>query len=188
MASLSECGKIVTGGTPPKKRSEYYCSQDIHFYKPNDFTDDGVTVLSASEEFISEAARNVADIFPVGTVLVTCIGNIGKIGILNDEGTCNQQINVIVPFADKCLSEYIAIAIWVRKSDLIKLANATTVPIINKTLFSSFKIPLPTIEQQRSFVEFFKQSDKSKFNVSNRNLSSCLVIQKIIFGVMMSSR
>ena len=177
MVTLSECGKIVTGGTPPKKHSEYYSSRDIHFYKPNDFTDDGVSILEASEEFISEAARNVADIFPTGTVLVTCIGNIGKIGILSDASTCNQQINVIIPFADKCLSEYIAIAIWVRKSDLIKLANATTVPIINKTLFSSFKIPLPTIEQQRSFVEFFKQSDKSKFELQ-KALDELTAMQK----------
>ena len=177
---LSDCGRIITGGTPPKKHEEYYSSRDIHFYKPNDCHDQCVTLLDASEEYISEAARKVADVFPAGTVLVTCIGTIGKIGILKGEGTCNQQINAILPHNEKCMSEYIAGAIWVKRDDLIQLANATTVTIINKTSFSSFKIPLPKMEQQRQFVEFVQQSDKSKFVVSNRNLSRCLEPLKVL--------
>jgi len=162
---LSDCGKIVTGGTPPKKVEEYYSSRDIHFYKPNDCSDESVTYLSDSEEYIAEAARGVADIFPAGTVLVTCIGTIGKIGILSGEGTCNQQINAIIPDTTKCLSEYVANAIWVKRTDLIQIANATTVTIINKTGFSNFQIPLPKIEKQKRFVELIKQSDKSKFEL-----------------------
>jgi len=162
---LSDCGRIITGGTPSKKHEEYYSSHDIHFYKPNDCHDQCVTLLDDSEEYISEAARGVADVFPAGTVLVTCIGTIGKIGILKGEGTCNQQINAILPYNDKCISEYIASAIWVKRDDLIQLANATTVTIINKTSFSSFRIPLPKMEQQRQFVEFVQQADKSKFSI-----------------------
>ena len=162
---LSECGKIVTGGTPPKKVEEYYSSHDIHFYKPNDCSDESVTYLSDSEEYIAEAARGVADVFPAGTVLVTCIGTIGKIGILSEEGTCNQQINVIIPDTTKCLSEYVANAIWVKRNQLTQIANATTVTIINKTVFSNFQIPLPRIEEQKKFVELIEQSDKSKFEL-----------------------
>jgi len=176
---LSDCGKIVTGGTPPKKVEEYYSSRDIHFYKPNDCSDESVTYLSDSEEYIAEAARGVADIFPAGTVLVTCIGTIGKIGILSGEGTCNQQINAIIPDTTKCLSEYVANAIWVKRTDLIQIANATTVTIINKTGFSNFQIPLPKIEKQKRFVELIKQSDKSKLT-SKFNQEVCICLQKPI--------
>ena len=162
---LCDCGRIITGGTPSKKHEEYYSSRDIHFYKPNDCHDQCVTMLDVSEEYISETARKVADVFPAGTVLVTCIGTIGKIGILKGEGTCNQQINAILPHNDKCMREYIASAIWEKRDDLIQLANATTVTIINKTSFSSFRIPLPKMEKQRQFVEFVQQSDKSKFEL-----------------------
>lgn len=164
---ISSCGKIVTGGTPSKKIEEYYLSRDIHFYKPNDCRDESVTYLSDSEEYIAEAARSVVDIFPAGTVLVTCIGTIGKIGILSNEGTCNQQINAIIPDTTKCLSEYIANAIWVKRNDLMQIANATTVTIINKTSFSNFLIPLPEIEKQKQFVTLIKQSNKSKFALQN---------------------
>jgi type I restriction enzyme S subunit len=44
-----------------------------------------------------------------------------------------------------------------------------TIETANKTL-----IFYPPREQQDEFVAFVEQSDKSKFNVSNRNLSSCL--------------
>ena len=30
-------------------------------------------------------------------MLVTCIGTIGKIGVLGKNATCNQQINAIIP-------------------------------------------------------------------------------------------
>jgi restriction endonuclease S subunit len=42
-----------------------------------------------------------------------------------------------------------------------------TIETANKTL-----IFYPPREQQDEFVAFVEQSDKSKFNVSNRNLSS----------------
>ena len=159
---LKECGIIVTGGTPSKKKQEYYKSKDIHFYKPNDCPEDHVKYLSESEEYISEEARSVADVFKPGTILVTCIGTIGKIGILTEEGTCNQQINAIIPDG-RCISEYVANAIWVKKHELEQKSNATTVTIINKTSFSEFEIPMPSLDKQRQFVDFVQQSDKSKF-------------------------
>ena len=180
---LRECGTIITGGTPPKKKAEYYSSNDIHFYKPNDCPEDHVKYLNSSEEYISEAARGIADIFQAGTILVTFIGTIGKIGILTEEGTCNQQINAIIP-NEKCVSEYVANAIWVKKRELEQKANATTVTIINKTSFLEFEIPLPSIDRQRRFVDIVRQSDKSKYLLQNwyeimnqidRRLLTCLM-------------
>jgi type I restriction enzyme S subunit len=175
---LKECGTIVTGGTPPKKNHAYYSSNDIHFYKPNDCPDEYVKYLSESEEFISDEARAVADIFQAGTVLVTCIGTIGKIGILTEEGTCNQQINAIIP-NEKCISEYIANAIWVKKNELVRRANVTTVTIINKTSFSAFEIPLPDIEEQKRFVKLVQQSNKSKAALQ-QSLKEARALQKKI--------
>jgi type I restriction enzyme S subunit len=57
-----------------------------------------------------------------------------------------------------------------------KTHGATMKHIVKKD-FDNTLIAYPTQEQQIAFAEFAEQSDKSKFNVSNRNLSSCLVIQ-----------
>ena len=160
---ISTMGTVITGGTPSKKNASYYSSPDIPFYKPNDFSDNSIIELDVSSEFVSEKAREVADIFPQGSVLVTCIGTIGKIGILTKEATCNQQINVIIPNQAKCYSEFIAYAIWCNRQRLMSIANATTVTIINKSNFENFEIPCPSIELQKAFVALCQQFDKSKF-------------------------
>ena len=48
---------------------------------------------------------------------------------------------------------------------------------LNLKIVGSIKVIVPSIEEQRQFVAFAEQTDKSKFIDSNRNLSRCLVIQ-----------
>lgn len=88
---------------------------------------------------------------PKGTVLVSCIGSIGKIGILEVEATCNQQINAIIPNANVS-SAFLAYSIYAMKNEMISRANAPVVPIINKTDFSKYTIPIPPLTLQQSIV------------------------------------
>ena len=48
---------------------------------------------------------------------------------------------------------------------------------INQSVLSNIDLIVPPMEKQRDFVSFVEQSDKSKFVVSNRNLSRCSVIR-----------
>ena len=93
---LKDIGTIVTGNTPSKKKLEYYINKDICFFKPSDIEDNGVIKLKKSEEYISEKAREKVRMLPKNSVLVTCIGTIGKVGIIEKEACCNQQINAII--------------------------------------------------------------------------------------------
>ena len=52
-----------------------------------------------------------------------------------------------------------------------RVANQASV---NQRDIRSILIPLPDIELQREYATFVRQSDKSKFVCSNRNLSRCL--------------
>ena len=53
-------------------------------------------------------------------------------------------------------------------------ANGSCVKNLNSELVRKVLIHVPDINKQKDFVAFAKQSDKSKFVFSNRNLSSCL--------------
>ena len=79
---LKELGEIITGTTPNKNIKEYYNKREINFYKPSDIEQNLLTLLVKSEDFISEKAREKVRMLPKGSILVTCIGTIGKIGIL----------------------------------------------------------------------------------------------------------
>ena len=86
--------------------------------------------------------------------MVTCIGaTIGKTGLISVEGSCNQQINAIVPTKSiipyflyyACVSEYM-------QNEIKSNASATTLPILNKGNFSKIAFPLPPLEEQKRIV------------------------------------
>ena len=162
---LSELGKISTGSTPSMKNKDFYENTDTPFYKPGDFID-GVSNIDCSESFIDARAESISKIMNPGTVAVTCIGIIGKIGIIKRRGICNQQINFITP-NDNVNSTYLAYAIDTKKRFMQEKANAPVVPILNKTNFSKVTIPFAPVKLQNQFATFVAQVDKSKFALQN---------------------
>ena len=159
MARLGDVGKIITGNTPKTSDALNYSSNDICFVKPSDILGGEITVITDSEFYISNYARDKARILPPKSVLVTCIGIIGKVAINNVECAFNQQINAIVPDTSKCLTEYLAYAIQNKQKEMQDIANAPVVPILNKTQFSEIEIELPSIESQTEVVAKMRAID-----------------------------
>jgi type I restriction enzyme S subunit len=177
--AIREIGETLTGTTPPKKKAEYYDSNDILFIKPGDIADEGVTSVNSAESYISENARGVGRIFPEKSVLVTCIGTIGKVGIAMQESSCNQQINVIVP--NHTVNHiYLAYCMLYIRDQLRGDANAPVVPILNKGNFSKIEVMLPPMELQEQFETFVIQSDKSKFELEQALKDLDATYKKII--------
>jgi len=150
---LGEVGKVLTGSTPSTKDPENYDSHDYCFVKPSDIPNNGTSVLVSTEFYISKKAFSCSRKLPKGSVLTTCIGIIGKVGILDIEATCNQQINAIIPFPNIILSSFLAYSILSKRSFLEKKANAPVVPIINKKEFSNTIIGVPPLSEQQRIVE-----------------------------------
>ena len=157
---LDKLGKIITGNTPSKKILEFYDSNDIPFIKPDDFkTIDEISSSKGNKNYISENARNNARIVPQNSVLVTCIGVIGKVMISESELSFNQQINAIVP-NELILSKYLAYLLLYNKSNLDFISNAPVVPIINKTQFSEFEVTFhENIDVQEMIIQKLENLD-----------------------------
>ena len=176
---LKDLGEIITGNTPSKKENSYYETKDIPFIKP-DVLADNELIIKTPSDYLSEKARNKARIVNKGSILVTCIGSIGKIGVCQGECAFNQQINTIVP-NDKVRSDYLAYNLIYNKQRLIDIANCSVVPIINKKQFSEFSIKVDlnketqqkivakldnlnlAIDKCKSLLELHDELIKSKF-------------------------
>ena len=161
--TLGEIGEIITGNTPSKDNKEYY-GGNIPFFKPTDL-EQGIDTKFSNDK-LSQLGFESSRKLPANTVLVTCIGaTIGKTGLISVEGSCNQQINAIVPTKSiipyflyyACVSKYM-------QNEIKSNASATTLPILNKGNFSKIAFPLPPLSEQHRIVakieELFAQLDK----------------------------
>ena len=163
MAKLGELGKIITGNTPKTSDAQNYESNDICFVKPSDFTDNEITEIHQSEFYISAYAKDRARVLPTDSILVTCIGIIGKVAINKVPCAFNQQINAIVPEKKVCDPRYIAYAIQNLQPKMQSTANAAVVPILNKTQFSNLEVPLLPVGEQKQIACNLNKIDKLIF-------------------------
>lgn len=158
---LKDICEVVTGTTPPKSDSSNY-GKDVPFFKPPNLWDN---VISDTEEKLSQSGANKARVVPANTVLVTCIGNLGRTGFVKNVAAFNQQINAILE-NEKIGGKYIFYQAQSPnfRSQLEKLATGTTVSIVNKTNFETIQIPLPDLTTQQAIVskieELFSDLDK----------------------------
>ncbi|WP_372719362.1 restriction endonuclease subunit S [Novipirellula sp.] len=147
-STIGDVAKIVTGKTPSTKKKEYH-GGDIPFVKPGDLDREGG--LSTSETYVTELGATQAPRLPASTVLVSCIGNLGKVAILERDAICNQQINAILP-TDALESRFTfhwakTIRPWMEEN-----ASATTVTILNKGRFEGAPVVIPPLAEQRRIV------------------------------------
>ncbi|MBR1922848.1 MAG: restriction endonuclease subunit S [Paludibacteraceae bacterium] len=149
---LGEVGQVITGSTPTTKDERNYSSKDVCFFKPSDFSSEKLTELASSEFYISSYAYEHSRKLPKDSVLTTCIGIIGKVGILTADATCNQQINAIIPNKEIIVPRFLGYSIISIKGLLSERANAPVVPLLNKSQFSSIEIPIPSLLEQESIV------------------------------------
>ena len=150
--TIEEIGEVVTGSTPSKDIKDFY-GGNIPFFKPTDL-EQGIHTIRSNDRLTAlgfEQSRKL----PINSVLVTCIGaTIGKTGLTSIEGTCNQQINAIIPtnailphyLYYVCISDYM-------QNEIKANASATTLPILNKGNFSKIFLPLPPLREQKHIIK-----------------------------------
>ncbi len=121
-------------------------------FKPSDLNGD--IIIKYASDNLSKLGFDNARNLPKNTILIVCIGaSIGKVGLSGANGSCNQQINAIIPnskFLPKflfflCSSNYF-------QEILKNNASQATLPIINKTEFSKLQIPLPPLKEQKQIA------------------------------------
>lgn len=146
----------VTGGTPSKSNEGFY-GDFIPLVKPPELRG---SELDSAEDGLSEAGAAVARIAPRHSILVSCIGNLGKVGLNTIPVAFNQQINAIFPDGDKALPSFMLYQVLSCsfKEQLESQASGTTVPIVNKSKFNSIEIVLPPLPEQQRIVAILDEA------------------------------
>ncbi|MDL0420469.1 restriction endonuclease subunit S [Caldibacillus thermoamylovorans] len=99
IGSINDLGTIVSGGTPSKKKEEYYTEHGIPWITPKDLSLNKNRFISRGTIDITEEGlkNSSAKLMPKGTVLFSSRAPIGYIAIAKNEVSTNQGFKSIIP-------------------------------------------------------------------------------------------
>jgi type I restriction enzyme S subunit len=178
---IGNIGYTQTGGTPSKNDNSLF-GNDIPFIKPGDIYPNYVDYTNEGLSFKGVDSLGRAAI--EGSILMVCIGTIGKCNLIDRTCAFNQQINSISPYhkiSDFLLltlrSRYFQDTAWGRSS-------STTIAILNKGKWESIGIPLPPLSEQHRIVakvdELMALCDELEKEQTNSNTAHETLVELLL--------
>jgi type I restriction enzyme S subunit len=150
---LKEIGVAQTGTTPKTAAKDNY-GDFIPFIKPADVDFTGNGEIRYHNEGLSEQGLRQGRKMMRGSILMVCIGaTIGKVGFVDRDVSCNQQINSLTvnkEFYPKFI--YYALSTENFFQKVINNAAQATLPIINKGKWERLAVSLPKSLKEQQYI------------------------------------
>lgn len=147
--NIADVFEIVTGNTPSKSYPAYY-GNEIPWVKPGDINKS--VEIFKTEEYLSIEGFKKSRKIPKGSILVTCIGNLGNTAIAGVDLATNQQINSIVINHNLISKKYVYYYSNLLKPWLIENSTSTTISMVNKSNFEKAPFIFPPLTEQNRIV------------------------------------
>lgn len=150
--TLGDLGRWSSGGTPSKRKPEYY-GGDIPWVRTGDLRDNEIHDVEGriSPEGL---ANSSAKEFPSGTLLVAMYGaTIGRTGMLRIPATTNQACAALLP--DPVTEDMMPFLWWFfrhKVEDFRAVGQGGAQPNISQTVIKASAIDLPPLPEQRRIV------------------------------------
>jgi type I restriction enzyme S subunit len=171
--TLGDLGKWVTGSTPSSSDSTNK-GEDVLFVTPGDIGTGGKLVEVARR--ISSLGADRVRRIKSGSVILVCIGTIGKVAWTDLEITTNQQINTLEVDQSRFDIRFVH---WLLASPLLQEqlwqnSTSTTVALINKKTLEKIPCIIPSLDEQRRIVEtlddHLSRLDSTRKSIANQRL------------------
>ena len=158
---INECECLVPGRDKPKS-----FTGSIPWITIDDLIVNGITYsskqgLGLTKEEIKQVNRKT---IPVGSVIMSCVGNLGICSIAGTDMIINQQLHSF-QCGNRINRIFLMYNLTYRKDYMNKWASNTTVQYMNKTICNSIPIMLPPIELQNQFADFVAKVEQQKATI-----------------------
>ena len=154
--SISQIGKVITGSTPPTNdRSNY--DGNLLFCSPGDVGEQ--KYISSTEKRVSSKGFALGRPLPPNSVIVTCIGLIGKLGIATTSMITNQQINAVI-VSEGFNHEFVYYAFENFFPEYRSKVSMQTLPILSKSEFEKLMLKVPAFEVQLKISSHLAAMDR----------------------------
>ncbi|OJI04569.1 restriction endonuclease subunit S [Polynucleobacter sp. MWH-Adler-W8] len=150
------CDSIVPGRNKP-----VHFNGDIPWVTTPDIQQNGVISESKKGLNISrKEANNIGSkIVPKDSIVISCVGDLGLVGIAGREIVINQQLHAFVP-CEKIIPSFLLYAMSTKKLYMEKIATKTAVLYMNKAACNSIPIEFPSAKEQVKVGNFLSRIDQ----------------------------
>ena len=161
---LGELCTIVRGGSP--RPIEQFLGGDMPWIKISDATDgDSVYLNSTKEHIIQEGVKKSRLVKAGSLIFANCGVSLGFARIITFDG-CIHDGWLAMEGIDKRLDKVFLLQALNQMTEHFRaIAPAGTQPNLNTAIMKAYKQIIPPLELQREYIEFCKQTDKSKFEI-----------------------
>jgi type I restriction enzyme, S subunit len=162
MKRLEELCYISSGGTPSRKRPEFY-GGDILWAKISDIENaDAGQILDTEEKITEKGLVSIRNrIFKKGTLLFAMYGSIGKVAFASKDMSCNQAILGINPKRENEI--YLPyLKIWFEQNNriLVQGGRGGVLKNLSATIIRNIKIELPSYDNQIRISELLAKVER----------------------------
>ena len=181
--TLGNAGEIITGSTPDTTNEKFW-NGEIAWITPTDIGDKKDIFIG--ERSITQDGLKAIRELPANSLLVTCIASIGKNAILKVKGSCNQQINALIPNKNFNV-DFLYYLLEFEKERLKNLAGITATLIVSKALFSKFEISFPNLSEQTKIAEILSDMDDEILALQDE-IEKLKMIKQGVMGELLSGK
>ncbi len=158
----SLCLKITSGGTPSRKKPEFFKKGTIPWIKTGELN--GWYIYDSDERITQEAIeQSSAKLFPPNTVLMAMYGQgntITTVGILGREASTNQACCAMIVNPKCCNPHFLLYSLKAHKEQLLKLAFGASQRNLSVKTISEYKIPIPNLDIQNRIANILSTYDE----------------------------
>lgn len=179
MKPLGKCAKIYTGGTPSRKKLEYW-GGNIPWIKTGEID---YSVIEDTEEKITQAGLDgsSAKIVPTGSLLMAMYGQgvtRGRVGITGIEASINQACAAI-EIEDATTAKHTFYFLEYKYEDIRDLAQGANQQNLNLAIVKSIGIPQPPDDVRNQTVAGFERISDSIRSVEQNSKQGKLLLKSI---------
>lgn len=156
---VTDC--MVPGRDKPKSFTGEIPWITINDLNINGYTNKSKLGLGLTIDEVKEVNRKCV---PQGSVLMSCVGNLGLCSIASVDVVINQQLHSYQ--CNEFINNlYLMYYLSFKNTYMNKIASSTTVLYMNKNACNNIPVLLPPIELQISFAKYLNQINKLKSDV-----------------------
>ena len=171
---ISEIGKVVGGGTPSTKHTEYYSKNGLAWITPKDLSDYHKKYIGHGAKDISEEGlkHSSAKLLPINSILISSRAPIGYVAMAGTDLATSQGFKSIIPDTSKVIPEFLYYLMLKSKDKLERIASGSTFKEVSGREMSNFVVDIPELKIQKEIVQKLNPISKEieKNNEINDNL------------------